>query len=416
MGVIKDFAFNKLKYGYFFKKRLKHIRSLYELTPEQLLILENQMLVKQISNAYKKSTFYNALYNKHDINLSQIQSKEDLKLLPIIDKNDIKEFVDRIYIGSKFKHASHTSGTSGTPLKVYYDINCIINEASYNEIFRNNAGHYYGNKVLSLRGALDGSTKEYFDKFNNILYLSSYHLKQENVNWYYNKIKDFGPNCILAYPSSLETLAMLFENNNLQLKIPLTFTSSETLYLHQQEKIESTLNTKIYDRYGNAERTISLVQKSHMGVYHFPKLYSVNEFLKKEEIITTNLINPSFPLIRYQVDDILNISNNIVESIGGRVDDFLITPDGLRIGSAAMSLAFKKVDNLLMAQIIQDTKEEIKVLIVTNNLFSRKDEFFLLSKIRQKVGDIIIINLIKVNITQIHKTKANKYKLIINNL
>ncbi|TYC15654.1 phenylacetate--CoA ligase family protein [Bizionia gelidisalsuginis] len=407
-----------MKYGLFFKKRLRQIKEYQILTIDEEEELKNELLIKHIKNAYGKSLFYKNLYNSYGVNLNQIQNKEDLVNLPIITKELIKDNVNDIYTGNKFiKHTSYTSGTTGSPLKVYYSLNCVLNEASYNEVFRNNAGHFYGDRVISLRGALNGKEKEYFDKFNNTLYLSSYHIKPENAKWYFEKINLFKPKTILAYPSSLEALSNVFLRHNLKVDIPLAFTSSETLYPHQQDKIEKTLDTKIFDRYGNAERTISLVQKTHRGEYIFPKLYSVNEFISEGEIFTTNLINREFPLIRYQVNDIIEVNrNNKVKQIGGRVDDCIITKDGLQIGSAAMSLAFKQVPNILVSQIIQYTIEELIVNIVVNDKFLDKDEIFLIKEIQQRLNSTVKLSINRVREENIIKTSKNKYKLIVSHL
>src|SRR5690554_7653882 len=160
---IKDFVFNQLKYGPLYKKRLKAIKSYSELSTDKLIDLENEKLAYLVNNAYKSSIFYKKLYTDYGVNLKQIQNKEDLIKLPIITKDLIKDQVDNIYIGNKLiRHTSYTSGTTGSPLKVYYGLDCVLNEACYNEVFRNNAGHYFGDKVISLRGALDGTSKEYF--------------------------------------------------------------------------------------------------------------------------------------------------------------------------------------------------------------------------------------------------------------
>ena len=249
------------------------------------------------------------------------------------------------------------------------------------------------------------------------MYLSSYHLTPENAQWYYNKIIKFSPKSILGYPSALESLSMIFTQKKLNVHIPLSFTSSESLYEHQQEKIEKVLGTKIFDRYGNAERTISLIQHSTKGPYHSPSLYSINEFQDSKSIITTSLINPSFPLIRYEVNDSIEVSNNnTIDRIGGRVDDFLTTTDGLRIGSAAMSLAFKKVSNVLFSQIIQYKLNEISVNIVVNDKFTDTNKHQLVQEIRQRIGPNMLLHVNQVTEKDIVKTKANKYKLIINKI
>jgi phenylacetate-CoA ligase len=412
---LRDFIFHRLKYGSGFRKRLSLIESYQRLSESELLIKENSMLVEHLRNAYNNSPFYKELYDSHGVNLGQVQSKEDLSKLPVVTKELIRDRVDNIYIGNRFKHTAYTSGTSGTPLKIYYSWDCVLNEASYNEIFRNNAGHYFGDKVISLRGALDGKKKEYYDRFNKTLFLSSYHITPDNAEWYSKKINEFKPKTILGYPSSLEALSIILSEH--KIKIPIAFTSSETLYPHQQELIENSLGCKIYDRYGNAERTISLVQEKHKGDYSLPKLYSINEFKKNNEIFTTNLINPQFPLIRYKVEDEIIVSeSNTVKRIGGRIDDCLITPDHRRIGSAAMSLAFKKVPNIKMSQIEQDFKNKIIVNIVPGDNYSIEDTNFLEKELKKRIGEDMIIEIRKVSRSEIKKTKANKFKLIINSM
>lgn len=414
-NLLRDFIFNRLKYGSGFRKRLSLIESYQRLSENELLIKENSMLVEHIRNAYNNSPFYKELYDSYGVNLSQIQSKEDLSKLPVVTKEVIRDRVDDIYIGNRFKHTAYTSGTSGSPLKIYYSWDCVLNEASYNEIFRNNAGHYFGDKAVSLRGALDGTKREHYDRFNKTLFLSSYHITPENAEWYCKKINEFKPKTILGYPSSLEALAIILLEH--KIKIPIAFTSSETLYPHQQDLIENSLGCKIYDRYGNAERTISLVQEEHKGSYLFPKLYSVNEFKGENKIITTNLINPQFPLIRYQVDDEVILSkDNTITRIGGRIDDCLITPDHRRIGSAAMSLAFKKVPNIQMSQIEQDFKDKIIVNIVPGDNFSIENLKLLEKELKKRIGEEMIIEIRKVTRSEIKKTRANKFKLIINSI
>ena len=58
-------------------------------------------------------------------------------------------------------------------------------------------------------------------------------------------------------------LSVFLKEQDLKLNIPLAFTSSETLYEFQRKLIEDILGTKIYDRYGLTERTISIAQKQN---------------------------------------------------------------------------------------------------------------------------------------------------------
>jgi phenylacetate-CoA ligase len=106
----------------------------------------------------------------------------------------------------------------------------------------------------------------------------------------------------------------------------------------QREKIEPFLNTRIFDWYGNAERSILLAQNAKMEYYPMP-VYSVNEF-RETEVITTNLINKSFPIIRYEVDDRITVAstdflqNQIspkIINIAGRASENVILKDGSHV-------------------------------------------------------------------------------------
>ncbi|NQX86551.1 MAG: phenylacetate--CoA ligase family protein [Flavobacteriaceae bacterium] len=417
MNRVKDFLFQQLKYGFFFRKRLKDIQRFCDLSEHDLLELESQILKSHIANAYKKSSFYKELYDRHGVVLSQIQNREDLKQLPMITKDDIKSKVNNLYIGNKIKHISYTSGTSGSPLKVYYDINCILNEASYNEIFRNNGGHYFGQKVVSLRGVLDRKTMKYFDKFTNTLFLSSFNLNKKNIKFYYKEFQKFQPNAILAYPSSLELLSNLLIDAGLELNVPVIFTSSETLYDYQREKIERVLNTKIYDRYGNAERTISLIQQNSNAIYHEAKLYSINEY-QEHSVITTNLMNKNFPLIRYEVNDSIELLRKeippVINRIVGRIDDYLITKDGTKIGR--MDLVFKGVHNIKFAQIIQNDSDYFIVNIVKAKQYIKRDEDAIRKNIIDRIGGETLFEFKYIGEHDLIKTKRGKFKLVINNI
>ena len=307
------------------------------------------------------------------------------------------------------------SGTSGASLKVYYSKDCILNEAAHNEVFRNNAGHQIGQKTVSMRGVLGHSQLKKFDRFSNILFLSSFNLNKKNFSFYYNQIKNFSPNTILAYPSSLEILANLILQNDKQLHVPVIFTSSETLYDFQREKIEKAFDSKVFDRYGNAERTISLIQKEHNGEYKEAALYSINEY-RKDKIITTNLISPTFPLIRYEVDDIVKLGKSenevSVEEIIGRVDDVLVLPDGTEIGR--MDLVFKSIENLFFAQFLQSDKEFFTLNLVVTQNFSIRDETKLRKNIAEQIGGNLTYKIKFIDENQLIKTKSGKYKLVIN--
>ncbi len=419
---IKLWVNKQLRYNPYFYQKLNTVQQERELSFAELECLRNKRFLKLINQAYCKSPFYRNLYDLHDVNLRQIQSIEDISQLPVITKTDLKEHIKEIFIGHRLNSIkAFTSGTSGPPLQVCRDYQSTVLEGAYHWRQRIDFGHYPGMKTVVLRGDLHRDQREKYDPFTRSLFLSSYHLSEKNAPWYYEKIGQFAPHAIYAYPSSIESLANIFCMLGKSISIPLVFTSSETLYHHQRTKVEEVFNTRIVDWYGNAERSIALEQRLD-GKYHELPLYSVNEYYD-EYAITTGLINFSFPLIRYRVDDIINLdkTNSKIASgcrqaktIQGRSDDILLLPDGSRIGM--IWGIFDRVPNLFRAQVIQKQLETFQVNLVVSPDYGPQDEMFLRNKITEFVGEQVHYTLSYISDDQIIRAKSGKYKLIVNDL
>ena len=416
---IKIYAENKLRYNYYFKRELKAINEQKQWESSMLRERQEFAFLALVHQAYHQSSFYRHLYDLHKVDIEKIKKIEDIQRLPIITKDSIRDHVNTIFIGNRLNRSTaHTSGTTGSPLTLYRDYQSIVKEAAYQWSHRMSFGYEVGMKTVTLRGNLGKTQMESFDPHSNTLYLSSYNLSQNNAEWYYERIRDFAPQAILAYPSSLEILANYFQGMGKSLHVPLSFTSSESVYAHQREKVESAFDTKIVDWYGNAERTIALEQNA-LGLYDELPLYSVNEFAENYAI-TTSLINFSFPLIRYRVDDVFVTSDTeaggpkVVESIQGRSNDYLILPDGTQVG--LLCNAMKGIDHLLFAQIVQEHAHSFTLKLVVDDHFTEKDEQQVRNNIIKKVGSSAVFDIIYVNEDKIIRSKSGKFKMIINNV
>ena len=418
--LFKQFVEKQLRYSPLFYKRLKAVQEVEKLDKDKVNALQQEKFLLLLRKAYKESPFYRSLYRKHGVDIDKIKSVHDIQLCPIITREEVVEHYPRIFSGCKLNRIkAQSSGTSGQSITVYRDYRSVIEEGAYQWAHRISFGHHPGMKTVVIRGNLHLQEKERYDPFTKTLYLSSFRLNRENAAWYFKRIKDFAPNAIFAYPSSVESLANFFIERDQRLRVPLIFTSSETLYRHQREKIEDVFRSRIIDWYGNTERTIALKERSD-GLYDQIPLYSINEF-RDDCVITTSLINFSFPLIRYQVDDVMLCCDepNLVEGrrkikqIQGRSDDVLILPDGTRIG---LIIAFDGIEHLLFSQIVQERRDTIQVNLVVTETYSRAEETLLRKQLKENIGETVSIVLNYVSKDKIIKSESGKFKLIVNRL
>ena len=420
---IKKYLKETLKYvlrsKFVIRRYIKEIDEYYHLTPEDLYKRNEQRFLEIFQRAYDESTFYQKLYQNMGIKREDIRRLADIKKLPILTKDMIRAHGEEILTTSKWKLLNnHTSGTTGTPLKVYEDWSSIWREQAYIYCYRKRCGYIYGQPLVSLRGNLD--KKDLFMKVHvsNTLYLSSYNINDKTVHIYYEQIQKHCPVAIEGYPSSLYALALLLRDNNMYLNIPLAFTSSETLLDYQRSLIENQMNTNIYDFYGNTERTIQLCENiNHNGYYESPG-YSINEFVEDGEI-TTSLINESFPLIRYKGNDVMELSEegktHRVKRIQGRKSSCLIGKDGSRYSSALLTRVFKDIVTIDEAQFVQKKLGIVDLNVVVGDKFSDSDMQSLRDAVEFQLGARNFdLKIRKVSKDDLIYSKSGKFNYILN--
>ncbi len=413
--VIRENIAYLTRHNFLLNRQIAKIDELSKLSADELQHIKEKKALHMIRFAAEHSPFYKDLYAGIDLKGG---FRKVYDRLPEINKVSIKGKEETLLTShSRLTKKAFTSGTSGTPLTLYRSAGSILKENAYVWQYRAAQGLAIGDPHVSMRGVLDNKTLDYYNRAENALYLSSYLLSKANIHKYARHIEEFRPKSIVAFPSSLFTMVNLFEEEGIKVEVPLLFTSSETLYPFQREKIEKAFNGRIYDRYSTAERTI-LLHECEYGNYHEAPVYSYFEY-RPQGVLTTGFINKAFPLIKYQIDDTFHHMDKPcacgrgvgVSSIEGRVDDVVLLEDGTRIGR--LGVAFQGVPNLKYAQIVQESRAAIDVNLVTSPGFRPNDEELLLKKLRQRLNDSLTIRFNKVDENGIHKTRSGKFKLVV---
>lgn len=421
---IKKYLFETIKYALrsypIIRPYIKEVDRLYTMNAEELKQRNEKRFLEIFRRAYDKSPFYHKLYTEEGIRKEDITCLEDIKKLPVITKDMVKKHADEMLTVPRWQVIrANTSGTTGTPLKIYESWPSIWWTQAYTYCSRKRDGFTYGQPLVSLRGHLNRNQTSLKIHLSNTLFLSSYNINSNTVEQYYKKIVMFQPIAIEGYPSSLYSLALFLKDAELELNIPITFTSSETLLDYQRDLIEERLGTEIYDRYSMTERTIFLVEShNHAGYYEAPG-FSINEYIDDGEICTS-LINDAFPLIRYRSNDIMEIEEAtdenpqiVVKRVNGRKEDYLHCKDGSRI--MRLDFIFKGVKHVKMSQLVQDKEGVLSVRVVPEKDFTDDDRNRIEQNIIARIGAGNIdfrIELITEN--EIQLTPRGKYKFIIN--
>lgn len=407
---------------------------------------------------YKK--YYNLLTSFEESSLSEVKSKskeylsQHLKRAeqtqygkeykgnsyqkwPVITKNLIRDNYNDFIKGSKvFSVTASTSGTSGTPLQLIRDFKSVVLEQASIDYIVSLKGYEFDQmKIAVLRGDNIGNSHSSTNKFwsyanKNKLIFSANHLNKNSASNYINEIKRFSPDCIYAYPTSLELLLGYLENSEIDINIPLILTSSEVVSDELREKGKNILGADFIDYYGQAERVTFAysIDKDYyfLPYYSYVELTYVRSTDKFDvyEIIGSNFHNSKMPLVRYKTgdqiylkkgeSDIEKISLGLkpFQKIAGRESDYLVTPDGGNL--MGIDHIPRDLSGVIQMQFIQHNINNVQVNVVTRRGLNKNLRKDIINKCRLKIPESIEINLCDVDSLQ--KTASGKTPFVIRNI
>lgn len=417
-----------IRQGFTFNKILKELQQSQYFSKEQLENLQNQKLRKIIHHCYKNVPYYTDLFNSLNLKPEDISIKEDLAKLPFLDKHIVRENFDKLIAKNTLEFlckTAKTTGTTGTPGKFLRDYYSINFEKAMISRFEKCCGDK-NLRRLTLRADVvvpfeqDVPPFWEYNKADDELIMSAYHLCDKNAKYFIDKILEFNPEIMYLQPSTACILARIFQDIPNKLDIKAIFTSSETLSGYQKDFVEKTFKTKIYDRYGMVER-VAAIGHCEKGNYHIFEDYSIVELIPQEdyyEICGTDFNNFAMPLLRYKTGDLVILEENKctcgrnfreVSSIQGRAVNYILTPEHTK--KVNLDLINRDIENIVETQYVQESIDELIVKIVATPNFTEKDEQKIINNTRDYISPNMKISIEKVD--EIPRNKNGKFVNVI---
>ncbi|MGI0135053.1 MAG: hypothetical protein ACREBW_08875, partial [Candidatus Micrarchaeaceae archaeon] len=306
----------------------------------------------------------------------------------------------------------HTSGTTGSSLHFPISHSCFEREYAYRALQYSWCGYSYESRapMVICQGHPvadpDRTAAPFwvFDRAENFLLMSSYHLSSDNLSAYARQLDAFQPVVITGYPSSVYLLALGYLRHGTgRLRLKGVYTTSETLLAFQRPVIEEAFKCKVFDAYGNTERC-GYIAQCEFGERHLKREHSFAEVVDAEgnpvgpggtgRLVWTGFGNSAFPLIRYAIGDSVRLSQDqtsrcgrsgpLVDEIVGRVEDYVVTADGRLVGR--LDHLFKDSQHIFAAQIVQHVPGEVTLRVHRSEQYGAKDERALRDEAALRLG------------------------------
>ena len=418
---------------YNLSRDLKFLEKSQWWTKKKLENYQNEKLKKMVKHAYDNVPYYHRIFKKEGINLEKIKTKEDLKKIPTLSKDDIRKNLDNMKATNVINLVeNHSSGSTGEPLKYYttkyvdsHNWAQVLRQWVWNEY---NLGDPYVKISLNKR---EFFIKKIQDFIMNCIYIHIFDINEKTLIREVVKIKKSKAKILYSYASSIYLLARYMKEAGITNdKIKAVITQGDILFPHYRKLIESQFGCKVFDSYGGDGIAVSFECEKHKG-YHIADENVIVEFLrngervsegKLGEIVLTGLNNYGMPLIRYKIKDLGTPSDSICScgrnlsmmgDIKGRDTDIVVLANGNFLIVHFFTWLFEYIEGVDQFQVIQNSLDNILVKIVKNNKFKKSDFEYIENTIKSKMGEAELnIEFVE----SIPLTKSGKRRFVISNV
>ena len=389
------------------KSYMVDINRVWNLSQEQMMKYQDKALRGVVKYAYTVP-LYRKKYKEYGIHPQDIRGIKDIKKLPVITKNDLRNnYPDGILPRNYDKENGFllsTSGSSGKPLFFYYEFFAAIKYVEgFMRILKAYGGAWNKSKIALVIDNKPGTVENASFQSSALPFLRNF-MKLDNIKYLYvgekidklfKEVNEFSPEYLGSDPHTFKEFAYLKLNGKgKDLNPKYLISTGAILDQYTKKYIEMAFDAKILDSYGSTEGGPMAFQCINSGNYHINSDYCYLEFLDEKlndvpfetpgNIVVTRLYGYGTPIIRYiGHEDIVTAtepdnscgltSTQMIKNIAGRSMEMIRLPNGKTIAPFHVTTIPASVMDsyntykIKQFQIIQNKIDEVEVLIIIDD-------------------------------------------------
>ncbi|MDO4976362.1 MAG: phenylacetate--CoA ligase [Eubacteriales bacterium] len=293
---------------------------------EELQKLQSERIVEQVKHVYENVEFYRNKMDEKGIKPEDIKGIEDIKNLPFIEKDDLRDQYPYGLVGvplSDCVRIQSTSGTTGRRVVAFYtqeDIN-VWDECCARAIMavggtKEDVVHVcYGYGLFTGGPGLNGGS--------HLVGSLTLPMSSGNTERQLQFMTDLGSTILCCTPSYASYLGEAIAEAGIkdQIKLKAGIFGAEPWTEEMRHNIEESLGIKAYDIYGLTEISgpgVSFECEEQAGM-HIQEDHFYAEIINPEtgevlpegevgELVFTCLTKKAFPLLRYRTRDLCRLT------------------------------------------------------------------------------------------------------------
>jgi phenylacetate-CoA ligase len=426
-----------VRLGPAFERYLQEMQESEKWSRGQICAYQDEKVRNLVSYAYHNVPFYHEQMRERRLLPQDIRGTSDLAKLPILTKEDVRANADRLLSTNARRHRllpRHTSGTTGKCLELYVDPSAVAMQWAMWWRHRMRFGLRLGTRHVNFTGkpvVPQAQSAPPYWRWNLPMHqalINMQHLTPAKIAPIVEFLDREAFEFYSGYPSIIHALVSAAKHAGLKLHCPprVITTGAENILANQRADIEEFTGAILTDQWGMTEACANASQCRKM-VYHEDFEFGVIERQEARRVdgviegslLCTGFATPDFPLIRYEPGDIgiwaagdarceCGLESPSLLGIMGRMDDYVITPEGSRI--MRFDYVFKHTVNVRECQVVQDQIGEIRLRIVRRPPYSNADERLLEAEIRKWISPTLRVRFEYV--TEIERESNGKFRAV----
>lgn len=381
----------------FWADTLYAVRAMRRAECGQFREIQSKRLKALVKHAFENVEVYRSKYGRAGVRPEDIQSVDDLHKLPIITRQDLIDGFPEAILARNCSlqdcRLAATSGSTGTPLRVYKDRTLLRRSAlaiaTADRMLKSQVGIEVRAGVLAIEVHSPDSIETIMEgevaRLPRFLSRSFRAVDaRSDPHEHIRVLAECQPDVVFAYPSVLRNMAITAREEGLSLHQPkLLALSSELLDENTRRVVSSVFKGEMINMYISTEGGMMAMEcRQHQGM-HVACGGVVLEVVKDGKlappgvpgsVVLTNLANRSTPIIRYSgMGDVAVLKNEacpcgvklpLLKVLEGRIVDSIVLRDGRLVHPFTLTLALEHVPKIASFQIVQECFDRVRTLIV----------------------------------------------------
>lgn len=406
-------------------------------TLSQIADYQLSQVRRMVDYAYQNSSGYRELYRQHGVAPDSIRTIEDIRKLPFVEKELIRDRLEEFSVPLEGRYYVTTGGSTGVPCGMYRDPVSFARELASKAHQYHRVGWIEGTRQIVFRGLnIDTPDHMQFVSEFNELRCSSYHFGTASMEQYRQRALEYAPEWIRCYPSSGYVFARFLGETGRSLpRLKGILCSSEHLYDFQKELMQQVFGTRIFSHYGHYEMAVLAGFCEYQDTYHVLPQYGYAELIDREgrpvtqpgrvgEIVGTSFIMHATPFIRYRTQDLARLRGwgcsacgrpyQVWERIEGRLQELIVTRSGRYISTSMLNMHDRFNDCFKQFQFHQREPGKLTFRYIPKETLPEHALAQLSASLVEKLQDDVDLEMVAVD--SIPLTPRGKHKLLIQEL